>query len=351
MEVADRRRSMTQGLPKRYSLSKRLKYSSGVACDRDASGGSLKFFTSIQELAERVVEREIYVKAKREDRRPFPGYARTTSPDTYRADDSCIDAFIKQELTIGKTVIHRLPARMPPHIAKVPTTERPLVKQEVNETEQLKDCHQSTMTGDKVHTACMPHDMGEDYISKHCNAKKSAPSALKVYSCDLCNLKFIREHDLCKHKCMHTNDKSYVCNMCSAKFPLVYNLKIHKRMHNEEKPLYCDMCDAKFMTKNNLRMHMNGHRNNRAYSCSVCDDTSESAGMLHTHTLLHTDQKPYNCDLCDANFTLSDSLKVHKRIHSLDKPFGCSMCEAMFRKGSYLKQHIKRKHTDGTLVC
>ena len=137
-----------------------------------------------------------------------------------------------------------------------------------------------------------------------------------VYSCNICNKKFISISALDMHCRKHTGERPYACKLCDFVASQQGLLSKHELHHHRPKQYCCSICTKKFSVKSELDTHFTIHSN---YKCSYCSFTDCTRALLavhhnayHSDQLLIVNQKPYQCDTCLTGFLQQHSLKRHK---------------------------------------
>lgn len=81
----------------------------------------------------------------------------------------------------------------------------------------------------------------------------------KTYTCDVCELNFIRNKDLRRHSFIHFSGKIYSCNTpgCNEMFKKATNLQEHAKVHDScmEANFDCNYCEKKYLRKSALSKH------------------------------------------------------------------------------------------------
>lgn len=97
----------------------------------------------------------------------------------------------------------------------------------------------------------------EDPLSLDNNLKPMKEKE-RLYSCHICNGKFVLERSLHRHMVTHTNVKLYSCKICNHKFRYKHrdSLTRHMYKHRGENPFHCKLCPSKFTRRKYLLMHV-----------------------------------------------------------------------------------------------
>ena len=121
-------------------------------------------------------------------------------------------------------------------------------------------------------------------------------------------------------------------------------LKPHMTKHTGEKPFSCEICDYKCYKKHDLRIHIRKHTDEKTFSCDFCVNKFYSRGNLKKHILTHTKEKPFSCNLCDFQCARQDNLNRHMLTHTGEKPFSCSICDYKCARKDCMKTHMLTHH-------
>jgi len=196
--------------------------------------------------------------------------------------------------------------------------------------------------------------------------------------CDICGKKYRFPRDLKKHMELHTGEKQFTCSFCGKMHRFPNDLKIHiMRIHTGEKPFGCSFCGKKFVTSHQCNMHERGHKgqlpecpvcggrylrlhahmlihseNNYKHICSVCKKAFWRSDHLRKHMLVHTGEKPYTCNDCGGHFRTGSHLKTHMAVHIKERNYGpCNICGKMFSSSIYLKSHMHTHSEERPYHC
>lgn len=81
----------------------------------------------------------------------------------------------------------------------------------------------------------------------------------KSYTCPVCKLNFIRNHDLRRHAFIHYQGRIFNCDFpsCNEMFKSAFKLQCHSMVHNptNEASFECSYCDRKYLRKTALHKH------------------------------------------------------------------------------------------------
>jgi KRAB domain-containing zinc finger protein len=89
----------------------------------------------------------------------------------------------------------------------------------------------------------------------------------KVYTCQTCNLNFIRNRDLRRHAFIHYSGKIFTCEFpnCYEMFKTGPKLQSHKMVHSSDnEPVFaCSLCDRKYLRKTALHKHQKNNHSDK----------------------------------------------------------------------------------------
>lgn len=247
--------------------------------------------------------------------------------------------------------------------------------------------HMGKHTGKYTCNAC-----GKQYsslIEKEGHNCSSVPiSQKKIFPCQWCNKKFLRELYLRKHvKSSHKNmnnllmnnsTKEAICDICAEKFKTVQSLKQHMLQHSEPKhecpicskkfhrryvlanhilshgtpQVPCQLCGKKLKNKKSLKNHMLQHGGEKKYTCEICGKKFLQRTNMLRHQETHSTDNILTCNLCDKTFTSKFNLKVHQQMHHFHlKSYRCQNCDKAFAKNHLLRKHYIHAHLDRVYSC
>ena len=149
------------------------------------------------------------------------------------------------------------------------------------------------------------------------NVYRQRQSVENIYSCSVCEARFLSQCALSAHKNVHTT--KYQCTECGKCCRSNTDLAIHRRSHSGEKPFECSVCGNRFSRARDLVVHSRIHsgkiqcnsNSKRLYQCRYCLMLFETYVHLNCHVCIHTGAKPYSCRHCSECFTEPDQLKTH----------------------------------------
>lgn len=102
------------------------------------------------------------------------------------------------------------------------------------------------------------------------------------FQCTICNNKFESQRALDAHMIVRheTEDKLFFCRKCEKGFSLEINFKSHADRHKIDKshPVVCKVCDVRFVDEPHLEKHKSVHVNR--FVCEFCgSEVSTSAAL------------------------------------------------------------------------
>ena len=166
------------------------------------------------------------------------------------------------------------------------------------------------------YTSVLSTSLKQHQVTQHYNEEEHSNI---VYSCSICNKKFIYISMLDIHSRKHTGKYPYVivCKLCDFVAYSQGRLTSHELNHHIPKQFCCSLCTKKFSIESDLDKHLTIHSN---FKCSYCSFTDCTRALLaghhkanHSDKLLIMNQKPYQCDSCYTGFRRKSSLKVHNQ--------------------------------------
>lgn len=199
-----------------------------------------------------------------------------------------------------------------------------------------------------------------------------------LFTCDVCNRKFLTAKDIKRHKLMKHQNEAFICDLCGHGYGDLYHIRLHIQnhiaadvrnsqdpsrvldcsicgkhfnyprsvvrhilsVHEKVKDFECEYCDKRFSDKGDLNKHMKRFHEDRNFGkfCKYCKVTVED--MKDHFEQLHADLQ-FICDVCHIRFKTASSLSYHKQKHETKvKPkFKCSTCDKSFSFKSLLTKH------------
>jgi len=154
-------------------------------------------------------------------------------------------------------------------------------------------------------------------------------SPLLLFSCSLCDSKFLRQSWLVKHSFSHTklNQDEYSCFHCNN----VYQGNFSKQSY---------------------RKHIDRLITKEERVCDICGHLAKTMDYLETHKQVkHLGLKRFKCesDGCDKEFSKNRYLIIHTRIHS-SACLKCDECDFSSNLRKNISRHKARQHFDPLTV-
>ncbi|XP_023178872.2 zinc finger protein Xfin isoform X2 [Drosophila hydei] len=160
-----------------------------------------------------------------------------------------------------------------------------------------------------------------------------------LYSCELCQLKVSRKHQLYAHQLeQHSwQQATRVCNCCQARFVNEQLLEHHYRTlcRNVQRRFFCRKCPLRFRWRENLKLHSDvAHNETRG-------EQSNLGIHLNGSRLLPI--ASYDCTECHRSFKMQKDLTRHTLMHAQESSiYRCRWCARRFYRHANLLQHIER---------
>ena len=207
-------------------------------------------------------------------------------------------------------------------------------------------------------------------------------STIRLFSCELCEKKFKRQHGLKHHQFVHSGKRPHKCSLCPFDTHDSQILRRHLLGHNGKATHKCDQCDKTFLSLSRRNSHYKiVHLKIKPFKCDICDnfaftekkDLSRHKTKVHEdevsekpsscercgkcfakatymkrHMITHTGNKSHTCKVCHKLFSFPAKLEVHMRTHTGEKPFECKFCSKKFTQTSARSGHVRRNHTGET---
>lgn len=205
-------------------------------------------------------------------------------------------------------------------------------------------------------------------------------NAMKIFSCESCNIDFDSKRYLFIHKELVDNDndikkeidqeifdveikvepndnlnsipdvleRKHKCNQCEKTFKKSSTLNQHKLyLHSDERNFKCDNCSKAFKQKSKLQIHIDHvHRGIRNFRCDKCEKSFKALGALNEHKVcVHGNSRSFKCEKCHSAFKMKNHLKRHYlKVHSEVRKYKCDQCDKSFTNSTSLMAHIKSAH-------
>jgi hypothetical protein len=230
----------------------------------------------------------------------------------------------------------------------------------------------------------------------------------RVYTCDLCSLKFHGKQGLASHMTIHLHKEKqglFKCSIEKCDFRTNTNnkLRIHKtRYHNKDRSMpikrpekpnksmssvrYPCHCGCRCFHPRSLHYHMiryHGGINRCTFGCEtqfkttglwmrhvrevhpehekMCMDIANALKIVDMEDKAkecsveeepeedeeekEKEQKKFECPECYKNFNHSSSLRMHiNTIHNDNRRFTCSECGKKLKQLSHLREHLRKVH-------
>lgn len=137
------------------------------------------------------------------------------------------------------------------------------------------------------------------------------------FRCEDCDRGFTTRGPYDAHLRRHRNEKPYQCVTCGLAYVSAKSLNKHSRRHLEKKYI-CDICNRKFLKEHEMYQHKLTHSGLKPFECEVCHKNYASMKVLGQHRRLHDPEKRYKCKICEKRFHQSSGRRKHEKdVHNL----------------------------------
>jgi uncharacterized protein YlaI len=87
---------------------------------------------------------------------------------------------------------------------------------------------------------------------------------------------------LCHEQKKHSvGTKLFSCSLCDRRFLLNNDLRQHLKDHTDERPFLCRHCEKRFRSKSDWRVQMQTHTGEKLFKCSHCEQRFASSCCQH----------------------------------------------------------------------
>ena len=170
---------------------------------------------------------------------------------------------------------------------------------------------------------------------------------LKRLACHTCNILFLSEESLERHKQTHPKvSRPYKCRYCDATYRIYNRRKTHENTrHIRNYSKKCPDCGKLFLDSRRLKVHSVVHTKQKRHECTACGMKFTQHSSLNRHKKIHSEDKNHECTECGLKFVQKYSLTRHMLVHSGEKPHKCLQCPQAFRQVFMLTQHVRKQHS------
>ncbi|KXJ74221.1 hypothetical protein RP20_CCG014162 [Aedes albopictus] len=124
---------------------------------------------------------------------------------------------------------------------------------------------------------------------------------------------------------------SHKCNLCPKAYRTKQNLRHHIKLIHEPKPFECLVCQVKFLYETQLKKHKRSQehldklpktqsqaptktavKEKKVHYCSICEQSFATNYALQMHSERH---QPGQCDVCQKTFQDRRKLSLHMKHH------------------------------------
>ena len=196
-------------------------------------------------------------------------------------------------------------------------------------------------------------DLGCSYCGKEFTSKIDLENHIgaehkeKKYECSKCEASYRNQQSLLLHIEQVHEGKKHQCTICGEVFESMYRLESHFAVkHDRTKLFECPTCKAVYTTNYKLEAHISFvHEKVSGYLCPHCGKNFQFKQTLKEHVFVVHEGKKYNCQFCTKTFNHKSGVTNHvKNIHEKLPPVKCSHCEKCFTRSETMKRHVKEVH-------
>ena len=175
--------------------------------------------------------------------------------------------------------------------------------------------------------------------------------------CEHCNIGFVYERTLVRHKKMVHDEKERVlpqCPVCHKKSRHPNVSLIHERtLHgNCQSSFVCGICSQLLSTKRELIQHRSIHAEIKKFQCVFCSDAFTKSSDLRRHKKCHfvgVRAGRFQCGVCDKLFCYKYKRDAHQKVHDEGRGKKCDECGEDFVGKTELARHRITRHGKGEL--
>ena len=212
--------------------------------------------------------------------------------------------------------------------------------------------HSGKKAGYRMCTICKISFKSRSLMMKHFT---SVHPGEKVYSCSLCNDKYLSHNGLTLHVFNRHERKvtELGCSYCGKEFASKMDLKNHISTEHKDKRYECSKCDASYLNQMSLVLHIEQVHEGKKHQCTTCGEIFDTVIRLETHiTFKHDEGKLFKCKSCKAVYTTNKKLEAHVA-YTHEKVSGhlCPECGKNFQYKANLRDHIFTVHEGKKYHC
>ena len=212
--------------------------------------------------------------------------------------------------------------------------------------------HSGKKAGYRMCTICKISFKSRSLMMKHFT---SVHPEEKLYSCSLCNNKYLSHNGLSLHVFNRHERKvtELGCSFCGKEFASKMDLKNHITTEHKEKRYECSKCDASYLNQMSLILHIEQVHEGKKHQCTTCGEIFETMIRLETHiTVKHDEGKLFKCKSCKGAYTKRSLLKNHiASVHEKVSAHLCPHCGKNFQYERLMRDHILVVHEGKKFHC